>query len=51
VDQFPALISSITAVVATAVSLFLLGQGQVDRGELRHGKKQEQARKVTARAG
>jgi hypothetical protein len=48
VDSLPALISSITAVIATAVSLFLLRQGQVDRRELRHDKEREQARQVTS---
>lgn len=43
-----ALISPTTAVVATAVSLFLLRQGQVDRRELRHEKAREQAAQVTA---
>lgn len=48
VDQLPALISSTTAVVATAVSLFLLRQGQADRRELRHNQEREQARQITS---
>jgi hypothetical protein len=48
VDQLPALISSGTALLATAVSLFLLRQGQVDRREVRREKDREQARQVTA---
>lgn len=47
-NDIAALISSATAVVATAVALFLLRQGQVDRRELRHEKAREQATQVTA---
>lgn len=48
VDDLTSLITSVTAVVATAVSLFLLRQGQVDRRELRHHQDRDQAVKVTA---
>jgi hypothetical protein len=48
VNDIAALTSSTTAVVATAVSLFLLRQGQVDRRELRHEKARERATHVTA---
>ena len=47
-NDITAFVSSTTAVVATAVSLFLLRQGQVDRRELRHEKAREQATQVTA---
>lgn len=46
--DIPAVIASVSAVVATAVSLFLLRQGQVDRREVRRDKEREQARQVTS---
>jgi hypothetical protein len=42
------LVSTITAVVATVVSLFLLRQGQADRRALRLESDREQASKVSA---
>ena len=42
------LISSSTAVIATAVSLFLLRQGQLDRRALRFEREREQAVAVSA---
>lgn len=47
-DEISTLISSGTAVVATAVSLFLLRQGQVDRRKLAEDAEREQARQVSA---
>ncbi|HET7690505.1 MAG TPA: hypothetical protein VFK41_09010 [Nocardioidaceae bacterium] len=47
-DQISTLISSVTAVVATAVSLFLLRQGQVDRRKLREDEARSQARRITS---
>lgn len=47
-DEISTLISTITAVVATAVSLFLLRQGQVDRRRIAEDSERAQAHKVTA---
>lgn len=46
-SNFTAIVSSSTAVIATAVSLFLLRQGQVDRRALRRERKREQANAVS----
>ncbi len=42
------LISTLTAVIATVVSLFLLRQGQADRRELRVAQEREQARRISS---
>lgn len=46
--EISTLISSATAVVATAVTLFLLHQGQVDRRKLAEEAERAQARQVSA---
>lgn len=47
-DDLSNLVSTLTAVVATVVSLFLLRQGQADRRELRRDREREQARQVSS---
>lgn len=47
-DALPTLVSTLTAVVATVVSLFLLRQGQFDRRELRLDRNREQARQISS---
>lgn len=47
-DEISTLISTVTAVVATAVSLFLLRQGQVDRRRIAEEAERAQAHKITA---
>lgn len=46
-DHISTFISTLGAVVATAVSLFLLRQGQADRRELRQEQRGQQASRVT----
>lgn len=46
IDDALSVISTITAVVATVVSLFLLRQGQADRRALRVERAREQAIRV-----
>lgn len=47
-DDLSTLVSTLTAVVATVVSLFLLRQGQADRRELRRDQERAQARQVSS---
>lgn len=46
--EFSTLVSTVTSVVATVVTLFLLHQGQVDRRQLRDDADRGQARQISA---
>jgi hypothetical protein len=46
-DDVASLISSVGTVIATAVSLYLLRQGQLDRRSIREEQRRSQARLVT----